>query len=63
MAAPITYVWKPGDRLWRVCGILLPRTGYTGTVALKEAIIGLNNIPNSLNIPPGTVLYIPVKAP
>lgn len=61
MAAPINYTWQQGDRLWRVIGRELSKTGYTGTVALKEAVMSLNTIPNSLNISPGTVIYIPVR--
>lgn len=61
MAAPINYTWQANDRLWRVVQRKFPSTGYVGTTALKEAIISLNNIPNSLKIAPGTIIYIPVR--
>lgn len=62
MAAPKNYVWKKGDYLWRLCQRELPSSGYTGTVALKEAIVGMNpNLVNSLRIPAGTIIYIPAK--
>lgn len=62
MAAPKNYVWKKGDFLWRLCQRELGTSGYTGTVALKEAIIGMNPaLVNTLRLEPGTIIYIPAK--